>query len=124
MADPSMTACTTSNDCTVVGGQPRIDPCNGGVAIGGCGVAANAVVYQASDAPALETQYPEQCPLAPKAYDCGPGSATCSQSKCVIQGWGCCFGCSRDGGLSMPVDAAVQDAPDDRGESPLDGAGG
>ena len=122
MAEPAMTACTGASDCTVVGGQPSMDPCNGGVAIGGCGVAANAAAYQASAAPALEAQYPVQC-LAPKAYDCGPGHATCSQGKCVIQGWGCCFGCSLGGDPSTPVDAAIQDAPADKGTSPLDSGG-
>jgi len=30
--------------------------------------------------------------------DCGPGYATCSSGTCVIAGFGCCFGCSPDGG--------------------------
>ena len=122
MADPAMTACTTSGDCTVVGGQSRMDPCNGGVAIGGCGVAANAAAYQASAAPPLEKQYFQQCPHAPKAYDCGLGYATCSQGKCVIENWACCFGCTHDGGLFTPVDAS-QDAANGGGPASLDGGG-
>jgi len=115
----------------VVGGQPRTDPCNGRVAIGGCGVAVNAAAYQASDGPALEQQYPQQCSAAPRAFDCGPGYPTCTQGKCVIQGFGCCFGCSFDGGTVAPADAAIRDALDvggaasvDVGVSPLDGSRG
>jgi len=122
MADPAMTACAAPGDCTVVGGQPPMDPCNGGVAIGGCGVAANAAAYQASAAPALEAQYPQQCPGASKAYDCGPGHATCLQGRCVMEGWGCCFGCNRDSGPLTPADAGPN-ASDSRGLAPLDSAG-
>jgi hypothetical protein len=123
MADPAMTACTAPGDCTVVGGQPPMDPCNGSVAIGGCGVAANAVAYQASAALALEAEYPQQCPGAAKAYDCGPGHATCFEGKCVIQGWGCCFGCNIvDAGHPAPADTGL-DASDARSLAPPDGGG-
>jgi hypothetical protein len=98
-----------------------MDPCNGGVAIGGCGVAANAAAYQASAAPPWKRNIFSNVPTAPKAYDCGLGYATCSQGKCVIESWGCCFGCTRDGGgLFTPVDAS-QDASNGGGPASLDG---
>ena len=102
--------------------QPPTDPCNGRVAIAGCGVAVNLAAYQASDGPALEAQYPQQCSAAPKAFDCGPGHATCSQGRCVIEGFGCCVGCSPP---PSPADAAASEvggpASADVGLSSLDG---
>jgi hypothetical protein len=90
MAEPAMKACTSPADCTLVGGQPSLDPCNGHSTVGGCGVPANAAAYQGSPAAALEIQYFNQCPRATMAFDCGLGSATCLQGRCVVYGFACC----------------------------------
>jgi len=93
---PAMSACHQASDCIVVGGQPSLDPCNGHSAIGYCGVAANAAAYQASPAAGLETAFAATC-RDHVAFDCGPGYATCTSGKCVIEGWACCM-CQPDGG--------------------------
>jgi hypothetical protein len=98
LQDPALVTCASPSDCTVVGGPPITDPCNGHSTIGACGVAVNAVAYLASPAASLESRFvTASCPNH-MAYDCGPGHATCSDGKCVIAGFGCCGGCSPDGG--------------------------
>jgi hypothetical protein len=106
LADPAMVACTTSSDCIVVGGQPAMDPCNGHSTIGYCGKAANAAAYRASPAASLETEFAASC-TGHTGYDCGPGYAACTDGKCVIAGFGCCFGCMRDAALPDTADAHV-----------------
>lgn len=98
LADPAMVTCTTATDCTVVGGQPAMDPCNGHSTIGYCGVAANAAAYRASPAANLETEFASSC-KDHTGYDCGPGHATCTNGTCTVQGWGCCL-CQPDSGTS------------------------
>jgi hypothetical protein len=98
LADPGMVACSSASDCTVVGGQPSMDFCNCHTAIGYCGKAANAATYHASPAANLETEFASTC-TGHAACDCGPGYATCTNGKCTIAGFGCCFGCGTDAGL-------------------------
>ena len=105
LADPAMVACTGAADCTVVGGQPAMDPCNGHSAIGYCGVAANASAYRASPAASLEAEFAANCPNH-TGFDCGPGHATCSNGKCTVQGWGCCL-CQPDAGRDLASDVPV-----------------
>lgn len=95
LSDPAMVACATSSDCIVVGGQPETDPCNGYSTIGYCGEAANEAGYRASPAASLELEFAMKC-TGHIGYDCGPGHTTCSNGRCVIAGFSCCFGCSRD----------------------------
>ena len=104
LADPAIVACTTSDDCTVVGGQPAMDPCNGHSTIGYCGMAANAATYRASPAASLETAFAATC-TGHIGYDCGPGYATCTNGKCTIAGFACCFGCNRDAAAPEKPDA-------------------
>jgi hypothetical protein len=101
LADPAMVACRVNSDCTVVGGQPRLDPCNGHSAIGYCGRAVNAAAYAASPAANLETEFPASCPDH-KAYDCGPPGYGCINGKCTIGGWLCC-NCPPDAGPDVPM---------------------
>ena len=74
------------------------DPCNSHSTIGYCGEAANADAYHASPAASLETEFAAKC-TGHSGFDCGPGHATGSNGRCVIGGFGCCFGCNRDAAL-------------------------
>jgi hypothetical protein len=123
LADPAMLACTTWSDCIVVGGQPAMDPCNGHSTIGYCGKAANATTYRASPAADLETAFAATC-TDHKAYDCGPGYATCTNGKCTIAGFGCCVGCNRDAAAAEMPDAPFAPNDDTRGEAGGGEAGG
>ena len=106
LADPAMIACSSAADCTVVGGQPLQDPCNGHSTIGYCGSAANAAAYRASPASKLETDFAATCPNH-IGYDCGPGYAACTDGMCTIAGFGCCFGCNRDAAIPEPPDGQL-----------------
>jgi hypothetical protein len=82
------------------------DPCNGHSTIGYCGKAVNGAAYRVSPAASLETQFAATC-TGHIGFDCGPGYAVCTDGKCTIAGFGCCFGCSRDAALPDADDAQL-----------------
>jgi hypothetical protein len=95
MADPSLTACTVSSDCLMVGSTPEY--CNCGKSVGGCGRAANATAYRASPAATLEIRYLGSCTQGFDACDCGPGYPECVNGTCTVTHSGCCM-CAGDAG--------------------------
>ena len=103
MADPSLTACTTASDCTVVGGPGSY--CNCGRSLSGCGRGANAAAYRASPAATLEIQYRSSCTQGFDACDCGPAVLECASGTCRVTGWGCC-NCRGDAGTGADAPQA------------------